>query len=68
MFRKVSQELTQTKPGTHKRRNALASIENITREHNQHLYRVKSFDLDIDCFSEDQIIIFAREKYDIGFL
>jgi hypothetical protein len=32
LFHKVSQELVQTKPDTAKRRNALASLENISRE------------------------------------
>ena len=32
LFRKVSQELVQSKANTAKRRNALASLENISRE------------------------------------
>jgi len=31
LFRKVSQELTGTEPGSAERRNALASLENIQR-------------------------------------
>jgi len=34
LFHKVSQELVQSEPGTYQRRNALASIENITCELN----------------------------------
>lgn len=32
LFRQVSQDLAQTAPGSAERRNALATLENITRE------------------------------------
>ncbi len=42
LFQKVSQDLTKSEPGTYQRRNALASIENISRELNRRrAYRLK---------------------------
>lgn len=34
LFQKVSQDMVQSKPGSSERRNALASMENITRSLN----------------------------------
>ena len=42
LFQKVSQDLTKSKPGSHQRRNALASLENISRVLNaRRAYRLK---------------------------